>query len=116
MPINQRELLQAVSQISELQSMRVTIRQSGKWGLITGAAVFGEDYCQFKSVAEVLMNDLTTHSSKNLLTRLRRAVQDVDIQDAAVLLPFIMNNDVVKQQLLRVVTNFITTEMRMMLT
>lgn len=41
MPINQRELLQAVSQISELQSMRVTIRQSGKWGLITGAAVFG---------------------------------------------------------------------------
>ncbi|XP_026477675.1 protein C19orf12 homolog [Ctenocephalides felis] len=87
MPINQRELLQAVSQISELQSMRVTIRQSGKWGLITGAAVFGgglllgptglalggiiggcagalKSRGQFKSVAEVLMNDLTNTAAR----------------------------------------------------
>lgn len=39
MPINNRELLAAVSQLTELQSMRVTIRESGKWALITSASV-----------------------------------------------------------------------------
>lgn len=40
MPINNEQVLQVVTELKEVQGMRVTINESGKWAAITGAGVF----------------------------------------------------------------------------
>lgn len=40
MPVDTRELMNAVAIIADEQNMRVTIQQSGKAALITGATTF----------------------------------------------------------------------------
>uniref|UniRef100_A0A6M2DQA2 Uncharacterized protein n=1 Tax=Xenopsylla cheopis TaxID=163159 RepID=A0A6M2DQA2_XENCH len=138
MPINNRELLAAVSQLTELQSMRVTIRESGKWALITSASVLTGGLLlgpvglalggivggctgalktrgRFRSAADIIMNDLSVQQQEVLFNRLRRVVADLDIQDVAVILPFILNNDLVKQEMLKIVGNFITRDLHMAL-
>lgn len=61
------------------------------------------------------MNDLSVQQQEVLFNRLRRVVADLDIQDVAVILPFILNNDLVKQEMLKIVGNFITRDLHMAL-
>lgn len=39
MPVTGRQIIQAVSQLTELEEMQITIKESAKWAAITGAAV-----------------------------------------------------------------------------
>lgn len=59
------------------------------------------------------MNELSAEQKEVLVTRIRNILECFDVQDVAVILPFIMNNEHVKQEILKVVGNFIRQELEL---
>lgn len=69
----------------------------------------------FKSAAEIILNDLSASEQRQLAARLQGLLNNVLIEDVAVLAMFLTDNEHVRRQVIRVVTNFLTNDLQMIL-
>ncbi|XP_063233776.1 protein C19orf12 homolog [Bacillus rossius redtenbacheri] len=134
MPLNTRELLNAASVLAESRNMRVTVKESFKGGCVAGAstmvgglllgpagmliggivgacsaAAMGRG--KFRPVADVLLHDMTASQQERLAQSLRSVLADVRVEDAALLLPLLMNNANLQTLVVRELVGFLQGEM-----
>lgn len=67
----------------------------------------------FRSAAEILLNDLSEGEVDRLMNHLRNAVERFEVTDLAMLVPLLATNATVKQAVLTTVMNFITNDLGM---
>uniref|UniRef100_U5EZ00 Uncharacterized protein n=1 Tax=Corethrella appendiculata TaxID=1370023 RepID=U5EZ00_9DIPT len=135
MPLDTQELMSAISIITDEHNMRVTLKQStkgamlaggfcfvggllaGPVGLAIGGAIGGltaANVCSnFKSVSQVINEDLTVAQREELKIRVERALRSIDATDVALLLPLLLNSEAAKVAVMREVANYLTSQMRM---
>uniref|UniRef100_A0A2M4CTZ3 Putative conserved plasma membrane protein n=1 Tax=Anopheles darlingi TaxID=43151 RepID=A0A2M4CTZ3_ANODA len=135
MPINTRQLLDAVGTLTDRESMRVTMKSSAKGaaiagsgsflggmmggpiGLFVGGAVGGlVAYAMsndFKTVSEIIRNELTVAEQERLKERILGALSQFQATDLVVILPLLAGNVSAQRAVLSAVTTFLTNEMRM---
>lgn len=68
---------------------------------------------KYKSVAEVIMCDMTPAQRQRLAASVRRAVEDVRPEEVAVFAAMIMTNASLKQLVLMELTKFLKNEMNL---
>lgn len=68
---------------------------------------------KFKSVAKVIVEDMTPIQQMQLAASCTRIVQDFRVEDVAILLPLLLNSPSAQQALLGEVVKFITKEMKL---
>ncbi|KAM7346503.1 protein Nazo isoform 1-T2 [Cochliomyia hominivorax] len=136
MPIDGRELIEAISVLADEQNVRVTVKQSGKGAVICGACCFAGGLLMgppglaiggaaggvvaykmtqgsFRPLGDVIINDLTDSQKEQLVQHVTKAVQDAHPTDLVMLLPLIMNNVSIQQAVLKTVISFVSSELRM---
>lgn len=136
MPIDHRELLSVVATVCENEHITVTVKESCKGGILAGVTtVIGGIALgpaglavggivggltaawvfqgKFKSLAEVIRDDMTPHQREHLANRVEHALRGFEIQDLAILLPLLMENANIQQAIIRTVISFLEHEMRM---
>lgn len=136
MVISSTDLLGVVSLLSKEENLQVTVGESVKGGLIAGlgavigglafgprglaiggasggvlAAVLAES--SFKSVAEVIRNDLTEEDRQKLVTHVRLIIQNVDAGDLVALTAIISASPTLKNNIITEVTRFFRYNMNM---
>lgn len=136
MPINTRDLLDVVAQLTEDRHVRVTIKESLKGGCIAAtttavgglflgpaglaiggivggvtAALISKD--KFKPISEVIMNDMTNAQREKLAASVAAITADLCVQDVALLIPLLLNNPSAKEAVLRSVFAFLQNEMQL---
>ncbi|XP_069680993.1 protein Nazo-like [Periplaneta americana] len=134
MPINSRELLNVVTQLTEDKNVRVCVRESFKGGCVAGtttiigglvmgppglaigatlggcaAAFMSRD--KFKPVAQVIMQDMSHAQRERLAAAVSAVVEDLRVEDVALLLPLLLGNPGAKEAVLREVFLFLQNEM-----
>lgn len=70
---------------------------------------------QFKPVGEIIRNDLTARQKEKLLQHILASVRDLEVTDAAVLLPMFMGSAAIQQAVLKSVVGFIGKEFSLQL-
>ncbi|XP_065366525.1 protein C19orf12 homolog [Calliphora vicina] len=136
MPIDGRELIEAISVLADEQNVRVTVKQSGKGAIVCGACCFAGGLLlgpaglaiggaaggvvaykmtkgSFRPLGDVIINDLTDTQKEQLVQHVTKAVQDVHPTDLVMLLPLIMNNLSIQQAVLKTVVSFVSNELRL---
>ncbi|KAI8121650.1 hypothetical protein FF38_06494 [Lucilia cuprina] len=136
MPIDGRELIEAISVLADEQNVRVTVKQSGKGAIICGACCFAGGLLlgpaglaiggaaggvvaynmtkgSFRPLGDVIINDLSDTQKEQLVQHVTKAVQDVHPTDLVMLLPLIMNNVSIQQAVLKTVVSFVSNELRL---
>uniref|UniRef100_A0A182XDS7 Uncharacterized protein n=1 Tax=Anopheles quadriannulatus TaxID=34691 RepID=A0A182XDS7_ANOQN len=136
MPINTRELLDAVATLTDKESMRVTLKSSAKGatvagsttflggllagpvGLFVGGAVGGlVAYAmtnnQFKPVSEIIRHDLSVQEQERLKQRIVSALSEFHATDLVMVLSLLTANGAAQKAVLATVVTFLTNEMRM---
>ncbi|XP_053663296.1 protein C19orf12 homolog [Anopheles marshallii] len=136
MPINTRELLDAVAILTDKNSMRVTLKSSAKGatvagsstfvggllagpvGLLVGGAVGGliayaMTSNQFKPVSHIIQHDLSVREQEQLKQRIVDALSEFNPTDLMVILPLLAGNVSVQKMVLSTVVTFLTNDMRM---
>lgn len=69
---------------------------------------------QFKSVAEVIRNDMTDRQREQLKDHILAVASDFEVTDLAALLPMIMmSNSSIQAAVLKTVITFVTNEMHL---
>lgn len=68
---------------------------------------------QFKSVAEVIRNDMTDVQREQLKNHIMAVASEFEVTDLAVLLPMLMSNTSIQTAALRTVVSFVTNEMNL---
>ncbi|KAB0790213.1 hypothetical protein PPYR_01560 [Photinus pyralis] len=134
MPVNQQELMKVAVELSEERNLQVTIIESGKGACIAGGGallggLFGgpvglaiggtlgsilaawNGSGKFKSVAEVILEDMTPTQRENLANAIKIALQDVSWEDAVQLTTLIMTNDSLKLLLMNEICKYLKNEM-----
>lgn len=135
MPINTVEVLSLVTQVCEDENLRVPIKESVKGGFIAGtttaiggllggpvglavggtiggltAAYMAQG--KFKSVAEVIRNDLTPLQRERLSNSVLRIINDFGPGDVLALTAFTLQ-PAVKEKVLQEVFNFFQSQLHM---
>ncbi|XP_055844099.1 protein C19orf12 homolog [Episyrphus balteatus] len=136
MPINNRELMKAISIVSDNANVRVCVKQSGKGAMVCGAiclagglllgppglaiggtvgglTAYKMSSGTFRPIGEILMNDLTERQQEQLVQHVQAAVADVGVSDLALLIPLLARNADIQTAVLRTVTSFVTNELRL---
>uniref|UniRef100_A0A2M4ASM0 Putative conserved plasma membrane protein n=1 Tax=Anopheles triannulatus TaxID=58253 RepID=A0A2M4ASM0_9DIPT len=135
MPINTRQLLDAVGTLTDRESMRVTMKSSAKGaaiagsgsflggmmggpvGLFVGGALGGlvayAMSANFKPVSEIIRNELTVAERERLKERILNALSEFQPTDLVVILSLLTGNVSAQRAVLTAVATFITNEMRM---
>uniref|UniRef100_A0A2M4C2U8 Putative conserved plasma membrane protein n=1 Tax=Anopheles marajoara TaxID=58244 RepID=A0A2M4C2U8_9DIPT len=135
MPINTRQLLDAVGSLADRESMRVTMKSSAKGaaiagsgsflggmmggpvGLFVGGALGGlVAYAMsdnFKPVSQIIRNELTVAERERLKERILGALAEFQATDLVVILPLLTGNVSAQRAVLSAVATFLTNEMRM---
>ncbi|KAF2902999.1 hypothetical protein ILUMI_03168 [Ignelater luminosus] len=139
MPVNNNELISVAQQLSEDQNLRVTIKESMKGACMAGGgalvggllggpiglAIGGTvgSVCaawkgsgKYKSVALVIMEDMSANQREQLASSLRRAVEGIQVEDAVMLTGLVMGNAAVQRMFLTELCNFLRTEMGLAIT
>jgi len=136
MPINSKEILSVVSQLTANRHVRVTVTSSfksvcivaittgigelllGEAGLVVGGIVGGgaaylmtKD--KFKSIPEVIMHDMTHAQREQLVASVAAVIADLRLEDTVLLVPMLLNSPGAKEAVLRSVFAFIENEMRL---
>ncbi|KAK5647722.1 hypothetical protein RI129_002614 [Pyrocoelia pectoralis] len=134
MPLNQQELLKVAVQLSEERNLQVTIVESGKGACVAGGgALLGgllggpiglaiggtlgsilaawNGSGKFKSVAAVILEDMTPMQKEDLANSIRLAFSDVSWEDAVELTRLIMGNDSLKLLLMNEICKYLKNEM-----
>ncbi|XP_062535579.1 protein C19orf12 homolog [Armigeres subalbatus] len=136
MPINTRELMDAVGILADRESMRVTVASSatgaavcaglcfvgGLLGGPKGLAIGGTagaltaaymNWGQFRPVSDIIMNEMSHHERESLKNHIAAALADFQISDVAMLLPLLMNESAAANVVLDTVANFIRSDMNL---
>ncbi|KAK5641436.1 hypothetical protein RI129_009983 [Pyrocoelia pectoralis] len=84
MPLNQQELLKVAVQLSEERNLQVTIVEFGKSAWWTLGSIFGawNGRGKFKSVATVILEEMTPMQREDLINSIRFAFGNVSCEDA----------------------------------
>uniref|UniRef100_A0A182RMW0 Uncharacterized protein n=1 Tax=Anopheles funestus TaxID=62324 RepID=A0A182RMW0_ANOFN len=136
MPINTRELLDAVAILTDKQSMRVTLKSSAKGATVAGSSTFVGGLLagpvglfvggavggliayamtnnQFKPVSHIIRHDLTVQEQEQLKQRIVEALSEFHPTDLMVILPLLTGNLSAQQTVVATVVSFLSNEMRM---
>ncbi|XP_023167190.1 protein C19orf12 homolog [Drosophila hydei] len=136
MPIDTRELMEAIAIIADERNIRVAVKQSGKGTAICAACCFAGGLLMgpvglavggaaggiaaykmtsgtFKPLGEVILNDLTDAQREQLVQHVTTAVADVHPTDLVMLLPLITQNASIQQAVLNTIMSFVSNELRM---
>ncbi|ALC48174.1 CG11671 [Drosophila busckii] len=136
MPIDNRELMQAIAIVADERNIRVAIKQTGKGTAVCAACCFAGGLLMgpvgmavggaaggiaaykmtsgtFKPLGEVILNDLTDTQREQLVRHVTKAVADVHPTDLVVLIPLITGNATIQQAVLNTIMSFVTNELRM---
>ncbi|EDW06215.1 protein C19orf12 homolog [Drosophila mojavensis] len=136
MPIDTRELMEAIAIIADERNIRVAVKQSGKGTAICAACCFAGGLLMgpvglavggaaggiaaykltsgtFRPLGEVILNDLTDAQREQLVQHVTTAVADVRPTDLVMLLPLITQNASIQQAVLNTIMSFVTNELRM---
>jgi len=134
MPINQNELISVAQQLSEQQNLRVTVKESMKGACIAGGGAFvggiiggpvglaiggtlgsvcaaWKGSGKYKSVAVVIMEDMTPRQREQLASCLQRALEDVQVEDVIMLTGLVMGNATMQQLVIAELCKFLRDEM-----
>ncbi|XP_063983483.1 protein C19orf12 homolog [Diachasmimorpha longicaudata] len=129
------ELLRVVCEIGEIKSMRVAVESSvkagiivgtvtticglllGPWGLAFGGTVAGVTTAykwngSFRSVPNILLNDLTEVQKNRLATALKRLLTQQNILTAADFALKVATYDSITGLVIPIVRSFLETDMR----
>ena len=68
---------------------------------------------QFKSVAQVILEDMSPMQQCQLAESCMTIIRDLRVEDVAVLLPLLLNTPSAQQALLNQVVSYLTNEMRL---
>ena len=85
-----------------------TLSPGGVLGSCTAAAM---SHNKFKSVPEVIMQDMTEAQRESLARTVGNVLQDLRVEDVALLLPLVLNNPATKETVLKAVITFFQNEM-----
>jgi len=66
---------------------------------------------QFRSVGDIIRNDLTTQQKEKLMEHVMASVRDLEVTDAAILLPMLVGSASIQQAVLSSVVSFIGNEL-----
>uniref|UniRef100_A0A1A9UUY5 Uncharacterized protein n=1 Tax=Glossina austeni TaxID=7395 RepID=A0A1A9UUY5_GLOAU len=136
MPIDNRELIQAISVIADERNVRVAVKQCGKGAAICaagsfvggmllgplglaiggaagGLAAYKATQGSFRPLGEVLMNDLTDTQKECLVNHVTKAVERIHPTDLVMLLPLILNNAAIQEAVFKTVFSFVRNELRL---
>ncbi|XP_053694327.1 protein C19orf12 [Sabethes cyaneus] len=136
MPINTRELMEAVGVLTDRENVRVAVRSSAKGAAICGATCFVGGLLagpvglavggtlgavgagmmsrgKFRPVSEIILVEMSDRERERLKGHIVAALAEFHPTDMAVLLPLMMGSVGAQQAILRTVVSFITNEMRM---
>ncbi|XP_037941551.1 protein C19orf12 homolog [Teleopsis dalmanni] len=134
MPIQGDELLRAVAIVADREDVRFTVKEVGKGAVVCAATTFIAGLLMgpvgmaiggaaggiaaysmsgnFKSLSDIIRNDLTDAQKRELVDRIQTAARGVNAADIAMLAPLILNNSSMQTLVLEVVKNFVTSELR----
>ncbi|CAL4155045.1 unnamed protein product [Meganyctiphanes norvegica] len=138
MPINTQEIMSLASQLSEENNMQVSIKESAKGGVIAGTATFLGGLLggpiglamggtvggltaaymskgKFKSVASIIMNDMTLQQQQRLATSLWGILNEIDASDITTISLMILAPDM-KTRLVGEIVNYFQSQMHMQIT
>lgn len=127
------KIVEALSELAEYENLRITVTESAKGALIVGSCAFLGGLVggpiglgvggvigavtgavrgrgKFKSVAHVLMHDMTPEQRERLALSLIRAFQNIGSNDILLMLSMVMTSDSVKAIALDVLKHFLVRE------
>ncbi|XP_017029245.1 protein Nazo [Drosophila kikkawai] len=136
MPIDTRELMEAIAIVADERNVRVAVKQSGKGAAICAACSFAGGMLlgpvglavggaaggiaaykmtsgTFRPLGEVILNDLTDRQREQLVEHVSKAVAEIHPTDIVMLLPLIVQNASIQQAVLNTVVSFVSNELRM---
>lgn len=68
---------------------------------------------KFKPIPQVIMNDMTDAQRERLVASVSAVIADLRVEDIALLLPLLLENQTAKEAILRSVFAFLQTEMQL---
>lgn len=136
MPINTNEVMTVLGQLADQHNVKVAVKHSMICGLAVGVATaiggllmgplglavggtLGSVVAavktsgEFKSVSQVILEDMTPYQQTQLAASCMKIIQDFRVEDIAILLPLLLNAPAAQQALLTQVTSYITNEMKL---
>ncbi|XP_005002313.2 protein C19orf12 homolog isoform X1 [Cavia porcellus] len=134
MPIMMNSIMKLLCTISQERKMKAAVKHSGKGALVTGAVAFVGGLVggppglavggavggllgawmtsgQFKPVPQILM-ELPPSEQQKLFNEAMAIVRNLDWTDAVQLTTLVMGSEVLKEQLLAMLVNYVTQELR----
>lgn len=134
MPIMVDDVMRLLCSISRERNMQAAVKHSGKGALLTGAVAFVGGLVggppglavggavggllgswmtsgQFKPVPQILM-ELPPSEQQKLFNEAANIVRNLDWTDAAQLTTLVLGSEALKQQLLAMLVNYVTKELR----
>lgn len=159
MPINTREIINIVADLSREENLRICVSECFKGACITGGSTFlggmllgpvgmalglyfsffiifialknvnafiftgglagvamnAARGAQFRPLADVLLNDITPVQQAILVNRVNNIIRDFDVQDAITLGTVVLANGNVRAQVLRLLTEFVRSDLNLQL-
>ncbi|XP_061449938.1 protein C19orf12 homolog [Rhineura floridana] len=134
MPIDVNDVMRLLCRVSKVQGMTAALKHSGQGALMAGCGAFlgglvGGPFGiavggavgglvaakmtagQFKPVPQIIL-ELTPVEQQRLYEDAHAIIRNLDWTDAAQLTALVMGNAGIQEQLLTVVTNYLTTQFR----
>ncbi|XP_059760002.1 protein C19orf12 homolog isoform X1 [Balaenoptera ricei] len=134
MPVALEDIMRLLCSISEERKMRAAVRHSGRGALVTGAVAFVGGLVggppglavggavggllgawmtsgQFKPVPQIIM-ELPPAEQQKLFNEATAIVRHLEWTDAVQLTMLVMGSEALQQQLLAMLTNYVTKELR----
>ncbi|CRL04558.1 CLUMA_CG017629, isoform A [Clunio marinus] len=136
MTVNTREIIEAVSIVTDNHDIRVTVKSSaqasltvagftfagafilGPLGIPIGATAGGlyaysKSKGTFKSAAVVIKEEMTDHEKERLCGHVVEAFKNFSAEDVAMLVPLLMTSDALQKIIVTQVMQFLKNELRM---